>query len=677
MINPPTMPGSVTASASQPATSQSVEPQGRWGRLGVCSESDAIPLLQDNNREADPVNDHSAIKNRQQDVPPQHRKPASTTPRTRQLPNPAVVPSVPSNLAAANGTATADDNSDRWIAVPDAATLGKIGHDPDYPLNGTYRQTGDIDGSQLGQPIGNDTHPFTGSLRGENGTIGNLSHCLVQTLGANGKIDGLRFNGVFIRDKGPVAVAACTIADAALVSNIRVKNAHVEALGDSAGIAGGNVRGTVLNTTAVNCTVAASAGVEDAGAAGIGAGFLRDNGRVVGTTAVNCTSASSEYSGAAGIGAGRFMAGVKAWGRRDGHGTVANTTAVNCKVENSAQYGGAGIGVGTAFNDGTIAHTTAVDCTVENTGEDGDAGIGLGKSVFFDMVANTTAVNCTVAASGLRGNAGIGAGGGSFSLANVANTTAANCTVAHSGPGGNAGIGVGMVGGGFESGKVVGTTALNCTVTTSGKSADVGIGVGRFLTHGNLACTTAINCEVDSEYGDAGVMGGPEAGICNVRINGQWQNNTDPGCHPWLENLCAGIDPGLLPPNYRPDVYNFTALANNQIRQCGFFPTTIPTTIPTTTPPTSGKSSSRDVNLNQAALAAIALGGVLLVLVAGLCIYRYYRNRASPAAGYSPLLSGSTGDNPVNRSPECSVNSLPDIAEESDDDELVPLLRLV
>ncbi|MBO9494704.1 hypothetical protein J7438_11455 [Thalassotalea sp. G20_0] len=677
MIQPPTMPGSVTASASQPSTSQSVEPQGRWGRLGVCSESDAVPLLQENTREENPVNDHSAIKNRQQDIPPQHRKPASTTPRTHQLLNPTMVPSAPSGLTAANATATADDNSDRWIAVPDAATLGKIGHDPDYPLNGTYRQTGDIDGSQLGQPIGNDTHPFTGTLRGENGTICNLSHCLVQTLGDEGRIDGLNFNGANIRDKGPVAVVACIIADEAMVSNVSVDNARVVALGDSAGIAGGNVRGTVLNTTAVNCTVAASAGVEDAGAAGIGAGFLRDNGRVVGTTAVNCTSASSEYSGAAGIGAGRLMAGFKAEGRRDGHGMVANTTAVNCKVENSAKYGGAGIGVGTAFNDGTIAHTTALDCLVENTGEYGDAGIGLGKAVFFDMVANTTAVNCTVAASGLRGNAGIGAGGGSFSVANVANTTAANCTVTTSGPGGNAGIGVGMVGGGFESVKIVGTTALNCTVTTSGKSADAGIGEGGFSSYSNLACTTAINCEVDSEYGDAGVMGGPEAGICNVRINGHWQNNTDPGCHPWLDNSGAGIDPGLLPPNYRPDVYNFTALANNQLHQCGFSPATIPTTIPTTTPTISGKSSSRDLNLNQAALAAIALGGVLLVLVVGLCIFRYYRNRASPAAGYSPISAGSTGDNPVNRSPEHSVNSMPDIAEDSDDGELVPLLRLV
>ncbi|WBA80511.1 hypothetical protein [Endozoicomonas sp. GU-1] len=625
MIQPPAMPGSVTASASRPATTQSAEPQGRWGRLGVCSESDVIPLLPDNTREANPVNDHSAIKNRQQDL---HRKSASTTPQTRQLPNPAVVPGAPSCLTAANGTATADDNSDRWIAVPDAATLGKIGHDPDYPLNGTYRQTGDIDGSQLSQPIGNDTHPFTGSLRGENGTICNLSHCLVQTLGATGQIDGLSFNGANIKDKGPVAVAACTIEDEAMVRNIRVNNANVVALGDSAGIAGGDVRGTVFNTTAVNCSVATSASGEESGNgnAGIGAGLLRGNGNVV------------------------------------------DTTAVNCHVTASLRDGSAGIGAGVASGTGTLADTTAVNCTVENSGDYGYAGVGAGRAAFFGMVADTTAVNCNVTASGLDGSAGIGVGGGVFSLATVANTTAVNCNVTTSGTRGGAGIGAGTLLTGLDSTKIADTTALNCTVASSGKDACAGIGAGILDSKAIVASTTAINCEIDSEYAVSPVTGGSDPDICNVRINGHWENNTVPGCQPWLDNLCAGIDPGLLTPDCRPG----EALANNPVRQCGFFPV-----VPATTPTTSSNSSSRALDLSQAAIAGIALGGVLFVLVGVLCIYRYCRNRASSAAGYSPILAGSAGDNPVNRSPEGSVNSLPDIAEESDDDELVPLLRSV
>ncbi|MBO9494702.1 hypothetical protein J7438_11445 [Thalassotalea sp. G20_0] len=629
MIQPPTMPGSVTASASRPATTQSVEPQGRWGRLGVCTESDAVPLLQDNTREENPVNDHSTIKNRQQDVPPQHRKPASTTPRTRQLPNLTMVPCAPSGLTAANATATANDHSDRWIAVPDAATLGKIGHDPDYPLNGTYRQTGDIDGSQLGQPIGNDTHPFTGTLRGENGTICNLSHCLVQTLGDEGRIDGLNFNGANIRDKGPVAVVACIIADEAMVSNVSVDNARVVALGDSAGITGGDVRGTVFNTTAVNCSVATSAGGKETGNAGIGAGLISGNGNVV------------------------------------------DTTAVNCHVTASLRDGSAGIGAGTAFGNGTLADTTAVNCKVENSGDYGYAGIGAGRAALFGMVADTTAVNCNVTASGLDGSSGIGVGGGVFSLATVANTTAVNCNVTTSGTGGGAGIGAGTLLTGFDSTKIADTTALNCTVASSGKDASAGIGAGILDSTAIVASTTAINCEIDSEYAVASIKGGSDPDICNVRINGRWQNNTVPGCQPWLDNLCAGIDSGLLTPDCRPG----EALANNPVRQCGFFPV-----VPTTTPTTSSNSSSRALDLSQAAIAGIALGGVLFVLVGVLCIYRYYRNLASSAApaGYSPILAEGIGDdNPVTRSPERSVNPLPDLAEDNDDGELVPLLRLV
>ncbi len=649
------MPASVTASHSRPATTQSAEPQGQWGRLAVCSESDVIPLLPDNTRE---VNDHSEIKNRQHDQPSQHRKPASTSPQARQLPDAA--------------GATVGGNNDRWIPVPDAATLGKIGHDPEYPLIGHYQQTGDIDGSQLSQPIGNDTHPFNGSLGHKNGTICNLSSCLVHTLGGTGRLNGLEFNGANIRGKGPVAVAACTIADAAMVSNIRVNNAHVVALGDVAGIAGGDVRGTVFNTTAVNCTVV-SDGMEYAGAAGIGAGLVRDYGRVVDTTAVNCTSANSEYSGAAGIGAGKLVARRESGRRRDGHGTVVNTRAVNCKVENFAQFGGAGIGVGTAYNDGTIVGTRAVNCSVENSGKFGDAGIGLGKAVFFGMVADTTAVNCTVTASG-SSNAGIGVGGGIFSLATVADTIAVNCHVTTSGTVTGAGIGAGMLNTGFDSTKIVDTTALNCTVATSGEGASAGIGAGVLDTLTSVASTTAINCEVDSEYAGAGVKGGPDPDLCDVRVNGHWENNTVPGCHPWLDNLCAGIDPGLLAPDCRPGDYDFAALANNPVSQCVFYPV-----VPTATPTTSSNNNSRALGLSQAAVAGIALGGgVLFVLVVGLCIYHYCRQRASAVAGYSPILAGGTGDdNPGTRSPERSVNPLPNLAQDSDEGELVPLLRLV
>ncbi|WP_163370802.1 hypothetical protein, partial [Endozoicomonas acroporae] len=66
--------------------------------------------------------------------------------------------------------------------INDAETLGKIGRDPDYPLNGTYQQTADIVVTKDHQSIGNDTHPFTGEYDGQCRTISGLSDCFVDTL---------------------------------------------------------------------------------------------------------------------------------------------------------------------------------------------------------------------------------------------------------------------------------------------------------------------------------------------------------------------------------------------------------------------------------------------------------------------------------------------------------------
>ncbi|WP_257263042.1 hypothetical protein [Endozoicomonas sp. ONNA2] len=700
MIQPYTVPG--TAGDWGPATMASAEPQGRWGSLNVSGASGAEPLLSDNTRDKTPAND----ENTQQNPSLQQRKTASLT-RTCQRPNAAAVLGVPSDRATACSAPTTNRNSDLWIAVADAETLRKIGHDPKFPLNGKYRQTGYIDGRQLPEPIGNDTHPFTGILRHENGTVCNLANCLMKRLGDEGEVDGLIFYDANIRSKGPVAVAACTISDDAMVRNIYVINARVEALSDHAGIAGGDVWGTVVNTTAVNCEVVVSG--DEAGAAGIGAGTLHGSGMVADTTAVNCTVTTAQCQ-PAGIGAGDFIEGREEGDLRDGHGTVANTTAVDCQVITAGSRG-AGIGVGfhnnyrgtvantTAVNckvtnsdgpsavgagylslEGKVTNTTAVNCEIINLGTDiySCAGIGAGMARAFDTVADTTAVNCrlvtsgkqgyagigvgealggtvtdttavncTVATSGSEGRAGIGAGWPIIGPITVANTTAVNCNVTTSGQDGDAGIAAGRVGAGYDLDdiKIANTTALNCTVATSGKDANAGLGVGRPHSQFPIARTTGINCEVDSltGYGEADVSGGPAPNICNVRINGHRQNNTAHGCDFSPDNLCAGIGHPLLAPDCRPDD-NFAALIRSNTHEFGLCPATA-----TIIPPISGKSGdSRASGLTNAAMAGIALGGVLFLLIGvGLCLYRYYSHRASSrATGHHSAGQRQGGSNP-------------------------------
>ena len=774
----PTVPGGGGGSASdwRPATITSAESQGRWGGLDVFREPEVEPLLPDNTQDGTPANDND--EDTQQNLSLQHRKTASLSQRAGQRPNAAVVLGVLSGLAAVGMAVPANRNSDPWIAVADAETLGKIGQDPDYPLNGNYRQTvAYIDGGQLHQSIGNDTHPFTGILRGEKGTIGNLSNCLVKTLAGEGRVDNLRFTDANIRSKGPTAVVACKISDQATVSNICVDNARVVALGKDAhaGIAGGDVRGgTVANTTAVNCTVVASssssifnniakAGIGagrliggkvvnttavncavaastsqfgDVGAgigagylgdndylgdnnivanttavnctvtasgggdavAGIGAGYLLNKGIVGNTTAVNCTVVTP-HSGSAAIGVGRIRggtlanttavnckvstsdgsAGIGAGWLKHYTSTVTNTTAVNCQVENAGAReleffgrGSAGIGAGYALTFGTVADTTAVDCQVVTSDLNGGAGIGVGRASFGGAVADTSAMNCTVKASGKRGMAGIGAGMVNYGTATVANTTAVNCNVLSSGHGGSAGIGAGRVRRSTVSETIADTTALNCTVLTLGDESTAGIGAGDVDSGGAIVSTTAINCKVDSlgEYSKAAVRGGRNPDICNVGINGHWLNNTDHGCRSRVDNLCAGIDHRLVTPDCRPDG-DFAELVRNNARQFGVCPATA-----TIIPPTSRRIATAASGLHNAAIAGIALGGVLFLLIGvGLCIYRYCCHRASSRVADNHSVGQSQGgSDPEGGSDDLELHrrSLADPAE--GDNHKVPLI---
>ncbi|WP_206679338.1 hypothetical protein, partial [Endozoicomonas acroporae] len=133
------------------------------------------------------------------------------------------------------------NKTEEWIEVTNATTLGKIGHDPDYPLNGTYRQTADIDVSQLTWPIGSKNHPFTGEYDGQCRTISNLSDCFVDTL--KGNISHLQFTGANINSWKTTGLAACVVDKTGTVSNIRAKDVRILTKGYQhyAGIGGGRL----------------------------------------------------------------------------------------------------------------------------------------------------------------------------------------------------------------------------------------------------------------------------------------------------------------------------------------------------------------------------------------------------------------------------------------------------
>ncbi|MBO9497322.1 hypothetical protein J7438_25025, partial [Thalassotalea sp. G20_0] len=264
------------------------------------------------------------------------------------------------------------------IKINDAETLGKIGKDPDYPLDGTYQQTADIVVTKDHKPIGG---AFTGEYYGQCHTISGLSDCLVDTL--KGSISDLYFTGANIKNSPKTTgLAACVVDDNGAVSNIRAENVHIVTSGKhaNAGIGGGDVLGTVANTMAVNSTVK-TLGV--GAKAGIGGGLVK--GTVDHTTAVNSHVTTSgwilifgpsiEDGAHAGIGGGLVK------------GTVDHTTAVNSHVTTSGVGLHAGIGGGAVDKGGTVAYTTAVNSHV--TTRDGFADAGIGGGVVYGTVENT------------------------------------------------------------------------------------------------------------------------------------------------------------------------------------------------------------------------------------------------------------------------------------------------
>ncbi|MGI2027162.1 hypothetical protein [Endozoicomonas acroporae] len=527
------------------------------GAFGATEGSLPTEGRADISEDRSPTNDKDRKNKKPQQTRQRTSPPATTSIGTGQLPKTAMALGALSSLSAAEA-ASPSGSKEGWKPVPDAASLGKIGHDLDYPLSGTYRQTADIDGSQLTRPIGNKTHPFTGQLKGQDHTIGNLRHCLVQELA--GEVDGLRFTGASIGSSSdPTAVVACRISRSGTVNNIRVENAHVDNRRDKAAIVGGEIDGKVANITAVDCTVSARKH------AGIGGGAVLSKGTLDNLAAINCTVESSGYSYGVGIGAGKVF------------GRIANITAIDCNVKTPrSSYSDAGIGAGIVVssysNSGggvsnTVANTTAINCTVRTLGK-GDAGIGVGE---------------------VRGHRAY----------TVANTTAINCTVETSGDGADAGIGAGSI---INYGTIANTMAFNCKVKTSGKTANAGIGTAR---RGTVLNTKAVNTSVESEYADANIRGGSNPTICNVRINGTLQPDTG-DCLYLLDHFCEDTDPRLLKPNCQPgDCYSW-ALTNDNFTgfaSCPVALETISTTPgPITTPEaitTSAHSPTSPTVTNQ------------------------------------------------------------------------------
>jgi hypothetical protein len=164
-------------------------------------------------------------------------------------------------------------------AIGSASELAKIGNDADWPLDGEYYLSKDIDLSGVASwtPIGLDAeHPFRGAFHGNGKTISGLKFpaaFVTQYLGLFGCVEGgfiENFTIDFANDKSTVITLASGAEHnsgilAGYANNSRLRNIRVTAGegrgfntskggADTASVAVGGVVGKIAATSIVNCS---------------------------------------------------------------------------------------------------------------------------------------------------------------------------------------------------------------------------------------------------------------------------------------------------------------------------------------------------------------------------------------------------------------------------------------
>ena len=575
-----------------------------------------------------------------------------------QLPRAAVALGAMSCLA----TVTAQSP----IEVADVQTLNKIGRDPNYPLDGRYRQSSDIDGGGLSQSIGSRSHPFTGQYDGQRHTIGNLQRCLVQTMGDGGHVDSLRFTDVNIHSTNTTGAVACEILDNALASNIVVKDACVATSGEEkfAGIGAGYVRGAVTNITVVNGTVMTFG---TRAHAGISAGKLEGiDSAVTGCVSVNCKVSTFGNWSKSGIGAGHVKNGTvtdtlavdskvlaegenAATGIGAGHvtaGTVVGTTGVNSKVSTNSTGSYVAIGAGLVDHGGIVNKTTGVRSQAIASVGPSYVGIGVG-AITEGTVNNTVAVRCLSLNSGIAASAGIGAGnvdGTKGKYVVIDRTTSLTSKVSASGVHSNAGIGAGILG----YGVVINTLAVHSEVLAPSSFSQARIGVGQSYAGSKIDHVKAIKCVIQ-DTSERPIVSRDNFERCNIIYNEENVSDTPRGCNCSLAYSGKYGAPGLVTedckPSNRVHIDIQQALRNirhsyplqldrlnpQQVSQFGVCRTI-------SFPPLSVTPAPLAAGLSSTAVVGMALGAVAACALVAGGAYLYYRyNRSDNSADKAPI----------------------------------------
>lgn len=429
----------------------------------------------------------------------------------------------PSPLAGAHSNCTSVPIVTRcgspWqpIAIGNATTLNSIGRSADYPADGHYVQTDDLDGTEFSNP----SLVFTGHYDGQNHIIRGLRSCLINDL--RGTLRNLQLiDARIVSDGNHAAVVACKMADAALVENIRINNCQVTTHGQQtmAAIISARRIGDHNRVARVEVYHSAVETHGDRSDAGIIAGLCDG---VTEQVAIHHSRVKTRGNGAiAGLGGG------------EASGRLSQFSTTCSRVETHGHGAIAGIGAGTFF-DGRLGPMTVIRSNVSTTGTTAIAGIGVGELQWTGQALDINALSSRVHTRGGGSSAGVGVGRINPYGESV-RVIAAGCQVLTEGAGANAGIGVGTIN--ALTRYWLDVTSLNNTVQARDQSSHASI-------RGTL-----INGSEASAVGSTTI---------NTRVNDDIYDD-----HPLDEHInntfCAQADPRLVYPDCQ---INRTALPGN------------------------------------------------------------------------------------------------------------------
>ena len=512
------------------------------------------------------TNDRDKKKKTTQPIRQRSNPPATAPVGTGQLTKTAVALGALSSLTAAGAATASDSKTVRWIEVAKAETLGKIGRDPAYPLDGRYRQLADIDASGLSKPIGNETHPFIGEYDGRCHCVDKLGHCFVQKLDGNGRIDNVRFTRADIVSSEKTGVVACELFGHSALGNIEVEHSAVwtNRKGVPAGIGAGVAREDTLieGFSTFNCTTRTEENQSPAGGVAGDAYGTIDHSRLDGAL-IEVFGRESDAGGGAGV----VRPGAK----------VANTLLVNSSLLTAGSFNDAGGGGGKVW--GTVVNTTMVDGEIKSIGSHARVAVGAGQLFPDGEVYNTTGYRVKIITTGGYGDAAVGAG---LTRGLVKGVVCFESSIAAEGKYAAAGFGVGWLTGGFVSpaspASAADIVASSCNVSASGNFSAVGFGGGRIWPcnvsasgnfsvvgfcpsgDGDIRNLTVLSSRAESTGREARscIGGGGRVLVCDASLGSKGESvpgcndQAHDDCHPVAEDTCKFADRRVLTENCQP-----------------------------------------------------------------------------------------------------------------------------